>query len=109
MDRTNAVKGHLEPMLLAILETESRHGYAIIEELRRRSQGTFDLPEGTVYPALHRLERQGLLRSRWSAENARRRRVYEITRTGRTALAGDRSAWRGFAAAIGNVLGDAHA
>ncbi len=109
MDRANAVKGHLDSMLLSVVEIEPRHGYAIIEELRRRSQGTFDLPEGTVYPALYRLERNGLVRSRWTTEGGRRRRVYEITKAGHAALAGERAAWHGFVAAIGAVLGNQHA
>ena len=57
------LKGHLDPLVLAILEQGPAHGYAIIESLRERSGGAFDLPEGTIYPALHRLERAGTLRS----------------------------------------------
>ena len=60
-----ALKGHLDLLLLAILAEGPAHGYAIIEALRRKSKGTFDLPEGTIYPALHRLERQDLLHSHW--------------------------------------------
>ena len=59
------VHGHLDTMLLAILGSGPMHGYAVVQELKGRSGGTFDLPEGSVYPALHRLERNGLLRSRW--------------------------------------------
>ena len=67
-------------MLLAVVEDEPANGYAIIDELRRRSSGTFDLPEGTVYPALHRLERAGLLRSDQTTVNGRNRRVYRLSR-----------------------------
>ena len=70
-----ALKGHLDLLLLAILEDEQLHGYAVIEALRERSSGEFDLPEGTVYPALHRLEQERLLASRWSDASGRRRRV----------------------------------
>ena len=66
------LQGHLDGMLLAVLEAGPRHGYAIVEELARRSQGEFDLPEGTVYPALHRLEAAGLLSSRWEVVSGRR-------------------------------------
>jgi len=74
------LKGHLDLLLLAVLLPQPAHGYAIIEGLRRASGGTFDLPEGTVYPALHKLELDGLLSSEWSDETGRRRRrVYAIT------------------------------
>jgi DNA-binding PadR family transcriptional regulator len=84
--RGEALKGHLDLLLLSAVRTGPGHGYAIIETLRERSDGAFDLPEGAVYPALHRLERAGLVSSRWSDESGRRRRVYQLTRSGRTAL-----------------------
>ncbi len=100
-----ALKGHLDALLLAMVADGPVHGYAVLEQLRDRSGGHFDLPEGTVYPALHRLEGDGLLRSRWTVVAGRRRRVYELSDRGRLAL-GDRSAeWRRFAAAVESVLG----
>ena len=105
MGKSDLIKGHLDPLVMAILEREPLHGYGVIEELRRRSRGEFDLPEGTVYPALHRLERAGLLKSSWAEGAGRRRRVYELTRKGRTALAGRRAEWTGFSAAMAAVLG----
>ncbi len=94
------IKGHLDGLLLAVLaSTGPLHGYSIIEELSRRSGGGFTLPEGTVYPALHRLERDGLLSSRWSQEASRRRRVYELTARGHRAVARERQAWTAFAGA----------
>ncbi len=69
------LKGHLDLLLLAAVRAHPAHGYAIAETLRARSAGTFDLPEGTLYPALHRLEKAGSLASRWSEVNGRRRRV----------------------------------
>ncbi len=98
------LKGHLDSLILAVLATEPAHGYRIIEELKGRSGGTFSLPEGTVYPALHRLERGGLLSSGWSDANGRRRRVYRLTRRGRTRLEASRSEWRDFARAVDAVL-----
>jgi len=62
--RAETLKGHLDGILLAVLEPEPRHGYAIMEALRVRSGGQVDLPTGTVYPALHRLERAGLVQAR---------------------------------------------
>ncbi len=99
-----ALKGHLDLLLLAALKPGPAHGYAIIEELRRRSERTFDLPEGTIYPALHRLERQGLIESEWSEESGRRRRVYRLTRRGNRALGEKASAWRSFARGMGRAL-----
>ena len=101
--RAEALKGHLDGLLLAVVAGGPAHGYAIIEELRRRSGGAFDLPEGTVYPALHRLERAGLLTSAWSEEAARRRRVYRLTARGRRALAREREEWSSFTRAVETV------
>jgi PadR family transcriptional regulator PadR len=98
------LKGHLDALLLSVLEDRPAHGYAIIDELRGRSSGTFDLAEGTVYPALHRLERAGLIRSRAAVVEGRQRRVYDLTRAGHRALADGRSEWKLFAGAVGSVL-----
>jgi transcriptional regulator len=100
-----ALKGHLDLLLLAILENGPAHGYAIIETLRQRSGGTFDLPEGTIYPALHRLEEDGLLASHWSEDAIRRRRIYQLTQKGRQVLARRQQEWRQFAKAIDATVG----
>jgi DNA-binding PadR family transcriptional regulator len=95
------LRGHLDLLLLATLaRTGPAHGYALIGALRDRSGGAFDLPEGTVYPALHRLERDGCVSSRWSTDQPRRRRVYELTAAGRKALAARRREWTVFARAV---------
>jgi transcriptional regulator len=101
------LKGHLDMIVLAALAAAgSAHGYAVIEEIKQRSGGAFDLPEGTIYPALHRLEQAGLLNSRWTtADNGRRRRVYSLTKTGTRALAERRAVWKQFSDAIGGLLG----
>jgi len=98
--------GHLELLLLAALQ-KPRHGYGVIEHVRRASGGRFDYPDGTVYPALHRLEVEGLLRSRWSEVEGRRRRVYEITARGKKALAGHRREWERFASSVAAVVDQA--
>jgi DNA-binding PadR family transcriptional regulator len=100
-----ALKGHLDLLLLASVQARPAHGYAIIQHLRRQSGGTFDLPEGTVYPALHRLERSGLLSSTWSLENGRRRRIYTVTRKGIGALGAQQREWEHFAQGVNAVLG----
>jgi PadR family transcriptional regulator, regulatory protein PadR len=99
------LKGHLDMIVLAALSAGPAHGYAVIEEIRRRSGQAFDLPEGTIYPALHRLEQAGLLVSRWTtSESGRRRRVYALTRRGDRALAERRALWQQFSDAIGGLL-----
>jgi transcriptional regulator len=95
-----ALKGHLDLLLLAILAEGPIHGYAVIEALRQRSGGTFDLPEGTIYPALHRLEKQGLLSSDWTEESGRRKRIYKLTPKGRQALSQRQQEWRNFSQAV---------
>ena len=100
------LKGHLDMIVLAALAAGPAHGYAVIEEIKRRSGQAFDLPEGTIYPVLHRLEHAGLLVSRWeTAESGRRRRVYALTRRGKSALAERRAIWQQFSDAIGSLLG----
>ncbi|MBO0824846.1 MAG: helix-turn-helix transcriptional regulator [Actinobacteria bacterium] len=99
-----ALKGHLDTLLLASLENGPRHGYAVREELRERGGARFDLPTGTIYPALRRLEAAGLVKGTWAEGDGRRRRVYELTPTGRRRLASDRTSWRDFASAITALL-----
>jgi PadR family transcriptional regulator PadR len=102
------LKGHLDMIMLAALAGGPAHGYAVIQEIRRRSGGAFDLPEGTIYPALHRLEQSGLLSSRWTeGDSGRQRRVYSLTRKGRRALADQRALWQRFTDAIGGLFGEA--
>jgi DNA-binding PadR family transcriptional regulator len=103
--RAEVLKGHLDTLLLAALAVSPAHGYLIVERLRRRSDGAFELSEGTIYPALYRLEASGLLTSHWSSDSGRRRRVYRLTRRGRHALDAGRQDWRGFARAVEAVIG----
>jgi len=99
------LKGHLDMIVLAVLAAGPAHGYAVIEEIKRRSGGAFDLPEGTIYPVLHRLEHAGLLAGRWvTAESGRRRRVYAVTRRGTRELGDRRAVWERFAEAIGSLF-----
>jgi PadR family transcriptional regulator, regulatory protein PadR len=99
------LKGHLDMIVLAALMNGPAHGYAVIQEIHRRSAGAFELPEGTVYPVLHRLEENGLLSSRWTiAESGRKRRTYTLTRRGRHALAEHRAIWQRFADAISGLF-----
>jgi PadR family transcriptional regulator len=102
--RAEVLKGHLDGLLLAVLESGPRHGYAVIEALREGSVGRIDLPTGTVYPPLRRLERAGLIRGDWSRNGDRPRRTYRLTPAGRAALTKQRSAWREFAGAVSALL-----
>ena len=98
------MKGHLDVLLLAVIEAEPRHGYAVKEALREGSGGRFDLPTGTIYPALRRLEEAGLITGTWSTVDGRRRRTYRLTANGARRLHADRNNWQGFSAAITALL-----
>lgn len=102
--RAEALKGHLDGLLLATLEEAPMHGYAIIDALRAGSAGQVDLPTGTVYPALRRLERAGLIRGDWTEAGGRKRRVYTLTAAGRRALSTERRAWQEFSTAVTALL-----
>jgi len=95
----------LDLLLLAALAEGPAHGYAVIERVRARSRDELELLEGSVYPALHRLEADGLVTSRWVESSPRRKREYEITRRGRDALAYQVREWRRVANAVESVIG----
>ena len=105
--KADNLKGHLDTLILSVLERAPLHGYAVIAELKRRSGGELTLAEGTVYPALHRLEDAGLLTSAWSNVDGRRRRVYRLSRRGLRELQGGRNEWHRFAAVVDSVLAPA--
>jgi len=96
----------LEMLLLATLRRQGvpLHGYALIEGLRAGSRGVFDYAEGTIYPALHQMEREGLVRSGWDTSGPRRRRLYRLTASGEAALAERADAWSQYASAVNRVL-----
>ena len=99
------LKGHLDMLVLSVLDDGEAHGYRVIELLRTTSGGMFELPEGTVYPVLHRLERAGYLRSRWAKGAGPKRRVYTLTSRGRRALDGQKESWQAFTRAVSAVIG----
>lgn len=107
--KPEVLKGLLDSILLAALESQPLHGYAIMETLRAHSRASIDLPTGTVYPALHRLERAGLIKSDWSTVSGRRRRTYRLTNSGRRRLREDRASWRQFSRTVSTLLGRAPA
>lgn len=101
----NAVRGHLEPMILAVLENGPLHGYAVISAIKEGTDGELELNTGSVYPALRRLEDAGHIRGAWQVVDGRRRRTYRITAAGARTLAHGRTEWRAFTRAVGGVLG----
>lgn len=102
--RSEVLKGHVDFLLLATLRDGPLHGYGIVEKVRGTSEGAFDLAEGTVYPALYRLEAAGLLSSKWTTAGGRRRRVYQLTKRGRTELVRERKEWKAFSLAVEAVV-----
>ena len=102
--RSEVLKGHVDLLLLSTLRAGPLHGYGVVEKLRGKSEGAFDLAEGTVYPALYRLEKGGLLASSWTRAEGRWRRVYRLTRRGRAELVRGRREWKSFANAVESVV-----
>lgn len=100
------IRGHLEGLLLAALRGSPAHGYALSERLAVRSGGALVVPDGSLYPALQRLERAGLVTSSWAMVDGRRRRVYELTEPGRRQATSAAREWRTFSAGVEAILGD---
>lgn len=101
------LKGTLPTLILEALASEPSHGYLIAQQIKERSKGVLDFKEGTLYPALHKLENQGLVESFEETEKGRPRRCYRITKSGRGVLAKDRAEWRELSRAVTSILGEA--
>jgi DNA-binding PadR family transcriptional regulator len=105
----DALRGHLETMALAALETGEAHGLEVLRRLTEAGCGAVRLKEGSLYPALYRLEHAGLIASGWEepppGSRGPRRRVYRITRKGARRLAAGRAEWRQFVEVVGTILG----
>ena len=95
---------NVDLMLMGVLRRGPAHGYAIITALRERSDGAFDLAEGTIYPALHRLEASGFVASSVEVSQGRRRRTYALTERGRKEFATQRRDWQGYVASMQAVI-----
>ena len=100
-------KGTLPTLILEALIHEPNHGYRIAQDIKERSQGVLDFKEGTLYPALHKLENEGMVESYDSIEKGRPRRHYRITKSGRAMLTKDRAEWRALSQAVTMILGEA--
>jgi transcriptional regulator len=104
-ERLELPQGTLDLLILKTLALESHHGWAISERLQQISREAVQVQQGSLYPALHRLERRGWVKAHWAtSENNRRAKYYELTGTGRQQLAAETLAWRRLAAAVGYVL-----
>jgi PadR family transcriptional regulator PadR len=103
--RRGSMKVSIDSLLLCLISRQPMYGYQIIKELERRSQGYFKLKEGTLYPALHRLERAGLILGRWQMlPSSRQRRYYYITDKGHQVLVTKRSQWQDFFTAMNLII-----
>jgi len=99
------VRGTLNTILMETISRRPMYGYEICKSVNVKTEGYFDLREGSLYPALHRLEREGLLKSYWEqTDTGRRRKYYQITETGITELARKRKEWNAFSSAVERVL-----
>src|SRR5690242_11418761 len=105
MTRIDLPQGTLDLLILRALALEPQHGWAISERLQQISREVLQVQQGSLYPALHRLERRGWIKARWgTSDNNRRAKYYELTRSGRKQLEAETSAWRKLTAAIAQVL-----
>jgi len=104
-ERLELPQGTLDLLILKAIALEPQHGWAISERLHQISSATLQIRQGSLYPALHRLERRGWIKARWGmSDNNRRAKYYELTRRGRAQLDAETSAWRRLTAAIAQVL-----
>ncbi len=99
--------GTVDMLILDVVSRGPTYGYQIAQSVLSQSRGYFELKEGSLYPALHRMERQGLLTAEWRTENGRRRRYYRLTDLGEKELARRRARWREFTAAMDAALREA--
>ncbi len=108
MPRIDLPQGTLDLLILRTLALEPQHGWAISERIQQISSDVLRVQQGSLYPALHRLERRGWIKARWgTSENNRRAKYYELTKTGRKQLEVEKDAWDKLTAAVAQVLGAA--
>jgi len=103
------LKGSTDHLLLSLIGQEPTYGYQLIKEIGKRSGGYFEFKEGTLYTALHRLEKEGLIEGKWERiPNGQERRYYYLSKTGRRVLNEKKDEWRGFSAAVNLVTEQAN-
>jgi transcriptional regulator len=105
---TDLVHGTLDLLILRTIAREPLHGWAIAKRIERRSEDVLKVRQGSLYPALYRLEREGFIEAQWAdSETGRRAKLYSLTRAGRAQLERERASWRRLSAAVDVVLGEA--
>ncbi len=105
-EKTDLVQGTLDMLILRTLRTGTKHGYAIAEHIQETSDGVLQVEEGSLYPALHRMERRGWIEAEWGlSETKRKAKYYRLTEPGRTQLRAKTKTWESLVSAIGSVLG----
>jgi transcriptional regulator len=98
-------QGTLDLLILRTLALEAQHGWGISERVQQMSGDVLRIQQGSLYPALHRLERRGWIKARWgTSDNNRRAKYYELTKSGRLQLAAERASWQKLTAAVAQVL-----
>lgn len=103
--RIDLPQGTLDLLILKVLSLEPQHGWAISERLQQLSAGIVHVQQGSLYPALHRLERRGWIKAEWApSDNNRNAKYYQLTRTGRRQLETETAAWRTLSLTIGQIL-----
>ena len=104
-ERLDLPQGTLDLLILRTLALEPQHGWAISERIQQISREILHVPQGSLYPALHRLERRGWIQAEWgTSDNNRRAKYYRLTRTGRKQLAVETKTWRKLIAAVGLIM-----
>jgi PadR family transcriptional regulator PadR len=104
-ERMDLPQGTLDLLILKIVALEPQHGWAISERIQQVSSDVLRVKQGSLYPALHRLERRGWIKAKWGAsENNRRAKFYELTRSGRKQLKEEETAWQKLTAAVGQIM-----
>jgi len=104
-ERLDLPQGTLDLLILRTLALEPQHGWAISERIQQISREILQVPQGSLYPALHRLERRGWIRAEWGmSDNNRKAKYYRLTRAGRTQLAVETKTWRKLIAAVGLIM-----
>ena len=102
------MRGHLATLVLSVLAKGEAHGYEVLRRIESAGSGTLELREGTLYPALYRLEQAGLVAARWESENETRRgprrRIYRLTSKGKAELDRGRASWRNFVSVIDRIV-----
>src|SRR6266550_3761586 len=104
-ERIDLPQGTLDLLILRTVALEPQHGWGISERIQQISSNVLQVQQGSLYPALHRLERRGWIKARWGvSENSRRAKYYELTKSGRKQLESESGAWRKLSAAMAQVL-----